>query len=81
VLSGGDVALVAVEKTTVQQQYDTFYDGFGGWRRFGGFGESTTTVDNYKVSQRFMIELNPFPRPDIEGSARPQYADALRRST
>src|ERR1700756_2458245 len=49
VQSGGDVALVAVEKTSVQQQYDTFYDGFGGWRRLGGFGESTTTVDNYKV--------------------------------
>jgi hypothetical protein len=47
--SGGDVALVAIEKTSVQEQYDTFYDGFGGWRRFGGFGESTTTVENYKV--------------------------------
>ena len=47
--SGGDVSLVAIEKTAVQQQYDTFYDGFGGWRRFGGFGESTTTVDSYKV--------------------------------
>ena len=46
--SGGDVALVAIEKTSVHQQYDTFYDGFGG-RRFGGFGESTTSVDNYKV--------------------------------
>ena len=47
--SGGDVSLVAVEKTSVHQQFDTFYDGFGGWRRFGGFGESTTTVENYKV--------------------------------
>jgi hypothetical protein len=46
--SGGNVALVAIEKTSVHQQYDTFYDGFGG-RRFGGFGDSTTTVDNYKV--------------------------------
>ena len=46
--SGGDVALEAVEKTSIQQQYDTFYDSFGG-RRFGGFGESTTSVDNYKV--------------------------------
>jgi hypothetical protein len=49
VASGGDVALVAIEKTSVHQQYDTFYDGFGGWRRFGGFGDSTTTVDNYRV--------------------------------
>lgn len=47
--SGGDVSIVAVEKTSVQQQYDTFYDGFGGWRRGGGIGLSTTTVDNYKV--------------------------------
>ena len=47
--SGGDVSLMAIEKTSVHQQYDTFYDGFGGWRRFGSFGESTTTVDNYEV--------------------------------
>ena len=47
--SGGDVALVAVEKTSIRQQYDTFYDGFGGWRRWGGMGDATTTVDNYKV--------------------------------
>lgn len=49
--SGGDVALVAIEKTSMHQQYNTFYDGFGGWRwrGMGGMGESTTTVDNYKV--------------------------------
>lgn len=47
--SGGDVAVVAVEKTSVHQQYDTFYNGFGGFRRFGGTEEATTTVDNYKV--------------------------------
>lgn len=48
--SGGDVALVAVEKTSVHQQYDTFYNGFGGWRRWGGgMGETTTQVENYKV--------------------------------
>ena len=47
--SGGDVSLVAVEKTSVHQQYDTFYNGFGGWRWGGGIGESSTSVDNYKV--------------------------------
>ena len=47
--SGGDVSLMAIEKTSVHQQYDTFYDGFGGWRRFGSFGESTTPIDNYDV--------------------------------
>jgi len=46
--SGGDVALVAVEKTSIHQQYDTFYDGLGGWR-WGGMGDTTTTVDNYEV--------------------------------
>jgi Domain of unknown function (DUF4136) len=47
--SGGDVALVAVDKTSIHQQYDTFYDGFGGWR-WRGMGDATTTVDNYKVA-------------------------------
>lgn len=47
--SSGDVSLVAIENTSVQQQYDTFYDDFGGYRRFGGFGESTTSGDNYTV--------------------------------
>jgi hypothetical protein len=50
--SGGDVAIVAVGTTRDQQTLNTFYDGFGGgwrWRGFGGFGESTTTVDTYKV--------------------------------
>ena len=50
--SGGDVAIVAIEMTKNQQTLNTFYDGFGGgwgWRRGGGFGDSTTTVDTYKV--------------------------------
>jgi hypothetical protein len=48
--SGGDVAIVAVEMTKTQQTLDTFYNGFGGgWRWGGGFGNATTTVDNYKV--------------------------------
>lgn len=55
--SGGDIQLVAVEKTSVHQQYDTFYDGFGG-RRFGGFGESTTSVDNYKVGTLIVTMFN-----------------------
>ena len=46
--SGGDVQLVAVEKTSVHQELDTYYDGFGS-RRFGRMGESTTSVDSYKV--------------------------------
>jgi hypothetical protein len=52
VASGGDVAIMAIETTQNQQTLNTFYDGFGGgwrWRGFGGFGDSTTTVENYKV--------------------------------
>ncbi len=52
--SGGDISIVAMEITKNQQTLNTFYDGFGGgwgWRRFGGggFGESTTTTETYKV--------------------------------
>jgi Domain of unknown function (DUF4136) len=50
--SGGNVSIVAIETTQNQQTLDTFYNGFGGgwrWRGMGGFGDATTTVDNYKV--------------------------------
>src|ERR1700730_7532427 len=50
--SGGDVEVFAIETTQNQQTLDTFYNGFGGGRRwggFGGFGDATTTVDTYKV--------------------------------
>jgi hypothetical protein len=46
--SSGDVVITAVGGTRNQQEYQTFYDGMGGWR-WGGFGETTTTVQNYKV--------------------------------
>jgi len=48
--SGGDVSIVAMGVTQDQQTLNTFYDGFGGgWRRWGGFGNSTTTTETYKV--------------------------------
>jgi hypothetical protein len=50
--SGGNISLVATEITTNQPTLNTYYDNTGGFgRRFrgGGFGTSTTTVDNYKV--------------------------------
>ena len=50
--SGGDMAIVALETTQNQRTLNTFYDGFGGgwrWRGGGGFGDATTTVENYKV--------------------------------
>jgi len=47
------VAVVAIKTTQTKRSLRTFYDGFGGgwgWRRFGGggFGESTTTEQDYK---------------------------------
>lgn len=46
--NGGDVALTAVGSAHNQKEYQTFYDGMGGWR-FGGLGETTTQVENYPV--------------------------------
>jgi hypothetical protein len=49
VASGGDVSIVAMEITHNQQTLNTFYDGFGGGWRWGGFGDATTTTETYKV--------------------------------
>lgn len=46
--NGADVALTAVGSTHNQREYQTFYDGMGGWR-WGGFGETTTEAENYPV--------------------------------
>ena len=49
--SDGDVAIVAIKTTQTQRTLQTFYDGFGGgwrWRGFGGFGDATTTEQDYK---------------------------------
>jgi uncharacterized protein DUF4136 len=46
--SDGDVAITAVGSAHDQREYQTFYDGLGGWR-WGGFGETTTQVENYPV--------------------------------
>ncbi len=47
--SGGSISLVAIEATKNQQTLNTFYDGFGGGWRWGGFGDATTTTDTYQV--------------------------------
>ena len=54
VSSGGDVTVTAVGAVKNQQEYNTFYDGLGGfgWRRGwggGGFGETYTTVNQIPV--------------------------------
>jgi len=47
--SGGDVSIMAMEITRNQQTLNTFYDGMGGGWRWGGFGDATTTTENYTV--------------------------------
>jgi hypothetical protein len=47
--TGGDLSIVAIEVTHNQQTLDTFYNNFGGGRRFGGFGDATTTTETYRV--------------------------------
>jgi|SRR5712692_5928763 len=49
--NGGDVAIVAIKTTQTQRTLQTFDDGMGGgwrWRGMGGFGQSTTTEQDYK---------------------------------
>ena len=47
--SDGNISLVAIEATKNEKTLNTFYNGFGGGWRWGGFGDATTTVDNYQV--------------------------------
>jgi hypothetical protein len=68
VSSGGDISLVAIEATKNHQTVNTLYNGFAGGWHWGGFGEMTTTVDNYKVAT---LVLDMFDAPDKEiGLAR-----------
>ena len=46
----GQAAVVVHAATKTKHTYETFYDGWGGWRwRGGGFGDTTTFVNDYKV--------------------------------
>jgi hypothetical protein len=53
--NGGDVIVTAIGGMKDQQEYNTFYTGFGpgwGWRRGwggGGFGDTMTTVNEVPV--------------------------------
>ncbi|MGA2414866.1 MAG: DUF4136 domain-containing protein [Candidatus Sulfotelmatobacter sp.] len=46
--NGGDVAVTAVGSEHNEREYETFYNGMGGWR-WRGFGETTTEVETYPV--------------------------------
>ena len=45
----GQAAVVIHAATKNKHTYDTFYDGWGGGWRWGGFGDTTTFVETYKV--------------------------------
>jgi len=46
----GRAAVVVHAASKTQHVYETFYDGWGGWRwRWEGMGRSTTYVQDYKV--------------------------------
>jgi hypothetical protein len=45
----GSISLVAIEATKNEKTLNTFYNGFGGGWRWGGFGNATTTTDTYQV--------------------------------
>jgi hypothetical protein len=48
--SGGEISIIAIEVNHNQQTLNTYYNNFGGgWRWGGGFGNSTTTTETYKV--------------------------------
>jgi hypothetical protein len=54
VSSNGDVTITAVGATRNQEEYNSFYNGLGGfgWRRGwggGGFGDTTTTVEQIPI--------------------------------
>ena len=59
--SGGDVSVVAMEITRNQQTLNTFYDGFGGGWRWGGFGDATTTTETYRVGTLVVDLTCPHP--------------------
>jgi hypothetical protein len=84
--SGGDVAVVAMKSSKTQRTLQTFYDGFGGgwgWRRFGGggFGDSTTTEQDYKVGT-LVIDLYDAKTKQLiwRGSAQDTVSDKASKN-
>lgn len=53
---GGDMIVSARDAIHNQQELNTFYDGFGGRRWFGGMATATTTVETIKVGT-LLVEM------------------------
>ena len=72
----GRAAVVAHAATKTKHSYETFYDGWGGgWRwRTGGFGNSTTYVQDYKVGT---VVVDIFDADTKEAIWRGSATDAL----
>jgi len=86
VQSGGSVSIMAMEMTQDHQTLDTYYDGFGGGWRWGrgwggGFGDTTTTVETYKVGT-LVVDLFDSKTKDLiwRGSASDTLSDKSDRN-
>jgi uncharacterized protein DUF4136 len=72
---GADVAVTAVGSAHNQREYQTFYNGMGGWR-WGGFGETTTQVENYPVGTLVLDMYDAHSKQLIwRGSAQQSLSD------
>ena len=79
--TGGDLSIVAIEVTHSQQTLDTFYNNFGGGRRFGGFGDATTTTETYRVGT-LVVDLSDLATKKIvwRGSATDTLSDKSEKN-
>lgn len=75
--SNGDLSVSAVGAVRNQQEYQTFYNGFGpGWR-WGGFGnEAETTAVNYQIGTLVVDMFDPHNKQLVwRGSATDTLSD------
>jgi hypothetical protein len=79
--TGGDISIVANEVTQNQQTLDTFYNNFGGGRRFGGFGDATTTTETYRVGTLVVDLSDPATKKLVwRGSASDTLSDKSEKN-
>ena len=79
--TGGDISIVAIEVTHNEQTIDTFYNNFGGGRRFGGFGDATTTTETYRVGTLVVDLSDPATKKLVwRGSASDTLSDKSEKN-